>query len=128
MGTLGRRITVFAGVAVMAFGGAGVAQAKHGSDDPVKEVRDGKGRGADDVKPHARRGADDAAENRRLTSCLKRARRSQSRSERRRKAARCKRLLGHHAGEDHARHGGDDRAGDDHGGGRHGGDDPAGHR
>jgi len=65
MGTIGRRITVFASVAVMAFGGAGVAQAKHGSDDPVKEVRGGKGRAADDAQPHARRGADDPAGHRR---------------------------------------------------------------
>jgi hypothetical protein len=63
MGTLGRRITVFASVAAMAFGGAGVAQAKHGSDDPVKEVRGGHG--ADDLKPHARHGADDRAGHRR---------------------------------------------------------------
>ena len=138
METIGRRITVFASVAVMAFGGAGVAQAKHGSDDPVKEVRGGNGRAADDAKPHARRGADDAAENRRLKSCLKRARRSQSRSERRSKVARCNRVLGHHAGEDHTRRSGDDPAGDDRGGqrapgvsddhGGHGADDPAGHR
>lgn len=139
METLGRRITIFASVAVMALGGAGVAQAKNGSDDPVKEVRGGNGRAADDAQPHARRGADDAT-NRRLKSCLKRAHRSQSRSERRRKVARCNRLLGHarHGADDPA---GDDRggqratgvsddpAGDDNGGGRHGGaDDPAGHR
>jgi hypothetical protein len=63
METIGRRITVFASVAVMAFGGAGVAQAKHGSDDPVKEVRGGHG--ADDASPHARHGADDRAGHRR---------------------------------------------------------------
>jgi hypothetical protein len=111
METIGRRITVFASVAVMAFGGAGVAQAKHGSDDPVKEVRGGKGRAADDAQPHSRRGADDATENRRLNSCRKRARRSQTRSERKRKVARCNRILGHHAGEDHGRHGADDPTG-----------------
>jgi hypothetical protein len=149
MNTLGRSITVFASVAVMAFGGAGVAQAKHGSDDPVKEVRGDKGRGADDLQPHARRGADD----RQLESCLKRARRSHSRSERKHKAAHCKRAAKRRAddraGDDRGGqlapgvsddpagddNGGqrpagvsDDPAGDDNGGGRHGADDPAGHR
>ena len=65
MGTLGRKIAVFAGVATLAFGSAGVAQATNGSDDPVKEVRGGKGRAADDAQPHARRGADDPAGHRR---------------------------------------------------------------
>jgi hypothetical protein len=82
MGTLGRRIAVFAGVATLAFGSAGVAQAKHGSDDPVKEVRGGKG--ADDVKPHARHGADDPAGHRRQAR---------------------------HRGRHHGRHGADDPAG-----------------
>jgi hypothetical protein len=87
MGPLSRNITAGFAVAALAFGGAGVAQAKHGSDDPVKEVRGGKR--ADDVKPHARHGADDAAGHRRH--------------------ARHKRHR--HAGDDHGRHGADDGAG-----------------
>lgn len=61
---------LLAAAAMVAFaagsaGSVGVAQAKHGSDDPVKEVRGGKGRAADDAQPHARRGADDPAGHRR---------------------------------------------------------------
>jgi hypothetical protein len=59
MTTLTRKIAVLGGAAALALGGSGVAQAKHGSDDPVKELRGGKR--ADDVPPHARRGADDPA-------------------------------------------------------------------
>jgi len=141
MGTLARRITVFGTAAALAFGGAGVAQAKHGSDDPVKEVRGGHG--ADDAQPHARHSANDT----KLSRCLKKARRSHDRSERGRKVARCKRLAKRRADDrraaDDRRHGADDPAGDDHGGDRpagtsddpagddhggHGGDDGAGHR
>jgi hypothetical protein len=63
MSSLTRKIAVLAGAAALALGGSGVAQAKHGSDDPVKEVRGGHR--ADDTKPHARRGADDGARHHR---------------------------------------------------------------
>jgi hypothetical protein len=127
MGPLTRKITVLTSIAALSLGGATVAQAKHGADDPVKEVRGGKR--ADDTQPHARRSADD----RKLASCLKRARRSDDRTERKAKVARCKKAASRRA---------DDRAGDngartptagspaadDHGGDRPAGttDDPAG--
>jgi hypothetical protein len=57
MTALTRKIAVLAGTAALALSGSGVAQARHGSDDPVKEVRGGHR--ADDVKPHARHAADD---------------------------------------------------------------------
>jgi hypothetical protein len=53
------KLTAFAAVSVLAFGGAGAAQAKHGADDPAGHQRHGKG--ADDVRPHAKHGADDPA-------------------------------------------------------------------
>jgi hypothetical protein len=64
MSPLTRRIAVLAGAAVLALGGSGVAQAKHGADDPAPHVNHG-GKRADDVTPHARHGADDRAGHRR---------------------------------------------------------------
>jgi hypothetical protein len=67
-----RRIAVLAGAAVLAIGGTGVAQAKHGADDPAPHVNHG-GKRADDATPHARHhhrrhhhrhGADDPAGHR----------------------------------------------------------------
>jgi hypothetical protein len=63
MTTLTRKIAVLGGAAALALSGSGIAQAKHGSDDPVKEVRGGNR--ADDVQPHARRAADDRAGHKR---------------------------------------------------------------
>jgi hypothetical protein len=88
MKALTRRIAVLMGVAALALGGGGVAQAKHGADDAV---------------PHAHHGADDSA---RTKSCLKRARRSHDRTERSRKVRRCQR-----AADDRGGHGADDPAG-----------------
>jgi hypothetical protein len=47
-----RKLTALAAAATMAIGGAGagVAQAKHGADDPAGHVRHGNG--ADDAQPH----------------------------------------------------------------------------
>ena len=64
MSPLTRKIAVLAGAAVLAIGGSGVAQAKHGVDDPAPHVNHGVKR-ADDVKPHARHRADDRAGHRR---------------------------------------------------------------
>jgi hypothetical protein len=88
MRTLTRKLAVLTAVASMALGGAGVAQAKNGADDPV---------------PHAHHGADDSA---RTKSCLKRARRSHDRTERSRKVRRCQRAADARGG-----HGADDPAG-----------------
>jgi Ni/Co efflux regulator RcnB len=54
MNTTKTRITAFAAAATMAVGGmAGIAQAKHGADDPAGHQRHGNG--ADDAQPHAKR-------------------------------------------------------------------------
>ncbi|MEA2445583.1 MAG: hypothetical protein QOJ12_2875 [Thermoleophilales bacterium] len=52
-----RPLIVLTSVAALAIGAAGTANARNGSDDPVREVHAGKR--ADDAAPHARRGADD---------------------------------------------------------------------
>ena len=66
-----RTIALSAIAAAMAFGGSGIAQAKHGADDPAGHVRHAQGaddavkgkHGADDPAGDARRGrgADDPA-------------------------------------------------------------------
>jgi hypothetical protein len=63
MNTTRTRLTALAAAATMALGGAAVAQAKHGADDPAGHQR--HGRGADDAQPHAKHGADDAVKGHR---------------------------------------------------------------
>jgi hypothetical protein len=46
-----KKLTAIAAAATMAIGGsAGIAQARHGADDPAGHVRHGQG--ADDAQPH----------------------------------------------------------------------------
>jgi hypothetical protein len=49
-----KKLTAIAAAAMMALGGtAGIAQARHGADDPAGHVRHGNG--ADDATPHAKK-------------------------------------------------------------------------
>ena len=49
-----KKLTTAAAVAAIAIGGtAGIAQARHGADDPAGHVR--HGHGADDAQPHAKK-------------------------------------------------------------------------
>jgi hypothetical protein len=49
-----KKLTAIAAAATMAIGGsAGIAQARHGADDPAGHVR--HGHGADDAQPHAKK-------------------------------------------------------------------------
>ena len=133
MNLVGRKLTALAGVAVIALGGAGMAQAKNGADDPPGHVSGGHG--ADDGAGHVRHGSHSRADRKRLARCLKRARRSDDRSERKRKVKRCKRIARRHSddrggddrGGDRPAGSSDDAPGDDHGGRGRGSDDGPNH-